>query len=74
MRAANCIISSLEIKITSFVAASPSLSGSSRASRTIISVLRLLSSGVAYELLPSSNMAGTLLPQIDSGVVHCVLV
>ena len=56
------------------MAATPSLSASSRASSTIISVLGLLSGGVASELLPSGNMDGALLPQIDSGVVHCVLV
>ena len=54
--------------------AATSLSASSRASRTIIYVLRLLSDGVASELLPSGNMDGALLPQIDSGVVHRVLV
>ena len=74
MHAANSVISSLKIKSTSFMAATPSLYASSRASSTIISVLRLLSSSVASELLPSGNMDGALLPQIDSGVVHCVLV
>ena len=74
MHAANCIIFGFKIEITSFMAATPSLYASSRASRTIISVLRLLSDGVASELLPFGNMDGALLPQIDSGVVHCVLV
>ena len=68
------MISSFKIEITSFMAATPSLSASSRALSTIIYVLRLHSGGVASELLPSGNVDGTLLPQIDSGVVHCVLV
>ena len=74
MRSGNCIIYSFKIEITTFMAATPYLSVSSRASRTIIYVLRLLSGGVASELLSSGNMDGALLPQIDSGVVHCVLV
>ena len=74
MRAANSVIYSLKIKITSFMAATPSLSASSRASSTIIYVLRLLSGGVASELLPFGNMDGALLPQLDSRVVHCFLV
>ena len=85
MHAPNSVVSNLKIKITSFMAATPSLSASSRASSTIIFLLRLLCGGVASELLPSGYMDeavrhpsgymdGALLPQIDSRVVHCVLV